>query len=149
VIIHVIVHHVVLSLRLLSPLGKQNPLQLYRISLPVFLSLQHRYLKHLHHSQLYQKMMMIFLLSHYHTQSLMMRIILLPLLLLLSPPKQIQEILCLVTKQLEQNGSISPAFLKHLDPNNMPSKFSSSSTPPNRPTLLSSDKMSSTAPSSM
>jgi hypothetical protein len=63
--------------------------------------------------------------------------------------KQIQEILSLVTKQLEKNGCISPALLKHLDPNNTPSKISSYSTPPNCPTLLSSNKMSSTAPSSM
>jgi len=63
--------------------------------------------------------------------------------------KQIQEILNFVTKQLEKNGCISPALLKHLDPNNTPTKISSSSIPPNHPTLLSSDKMSSTAPSSM
>jgi hypothetical protein len=54
-----------------------------------------------------------------------------------------------VTKHLETHGQITPELLKLLDMDKMPSKNSSSTTPVNRPTLLSSDKMSNTAPASM
>lgn len=64
-------------------------------------------------------------------------------------PKQVHEILQRVTAHLETYGQITPELLRLLDMNKTPSKVSTSTTPSNRPTLLSSDKMSNTAPATM
>jgi hypothetical protein len=63
-------------------------------------------------------------------------------------PKQVQEILCLVTTTLEKDVRITLELLHYLrDP--CSSTKTSSSTPTGHPVLLSSDKMSNTAPNHM
>jgi hypothetical protein len=64
-------------------------------------------------------------------------------------PKQIQDILQKITSHLELHGQITPKLLKLLDQDFPSTKNKTSTTPINRPTLLSSDKMSNTAPTSM
>ncbi len=64
-------------------------------------------------------------------------------------PKQIQDILQKVTRHLELHGQITPELLKMLDTDKSPAKITTSTSPVNCPTLLSSDKMSNTAPASM
>jgi hypothetical protein len=60
-------------------------------------------------------------------------------------PNQINSILKKVTYHLETHGRITPELLKLLDHDTSSSKHSTSSTPSNHPTLMSSDKMSRTA----
>ncbi len=64
-------------------------------------------------------------------------------------PKQIQDILQKVTRHLELHGQITPELLKMLDTDKSPAKITTSTSPVNCPTLLSSDKMSNTTPASM
>jgi len=59
--------------------------------------------------------------------------------------KQIQEIVSLVTTTLQKNGRITPELSHCLKLDSSPG-VSTSTTPDNHPTLLSSDKMSNTVP---
>jgi hypothetical protein len=62
---------------------------------------------------------------------------------------QIKEILHLVTTHLQQYGKITPELLNLLKIDSLQPQRSTSSTPSNHPILLSSDKMSNTAPNHM
>jgi hypothetical protein len=56
--------------------------------------------------------------------------------------KQVQEVLQQVTKQLELHRKFTPELVKLLEIGKPASNISTSSTPSDHPTLLSSDKMS-------
>jgi hypothetical protein len=56
-------------------------------------------------------------------------------------PKQVQDILQKITSHLEIHGQITPELLRLLDQDLPSTKNITSTTPVNRPTLLSSDKI--------
>jgi hypothetical protein len=63
-------------------------------------------------------------------------------------PKQVQEVLQLLTMTLEKDGRITPELLHYVKVPSSSTK-TSSSTPPGHPILLSCGKMSNTAPNHM